>query len=129
MKGLIAAVLALALVSSTDAMPVPQPQLDAQNAMIITIAERCGAGFHRVGGHCVRSGAAVVRPPAARGPTVVVRPAVVRPWARRSYFGTVVAGVALGTLLAVTVAPPPPAPELCWYWSTPQQNQGYWDYC
>jgi hypothetical protein len=54
---------------------------------------------------------------------------VVRPWVRRPYFGTIVGGVALGTLIAVTVAPAAPAPNLCWYWVDPSQTQGYWDYC
>jgi hypothetical protein len=53
----------------------------------------------------------------------------VRPWVRRPYFGTIVGGVALGTLIAVTVAPAAPAPNLCWYWVDPSQTQGYWDYC
>jgi len=53
----------------------------------------------------------------------------VRPWVRRPYFGTIVGGVALGTLIAVTVAPAAPAPNLCWYWADPSQTQGYWDYC
>jgi hypothetical protein len=135
MKQLFTTTFALALVSSAEAMPVPQ--LQQQDSMIITVAEGCGAGFHRVGGRCVRNaagGAVVVQPrvvakPPVVGPRVVVRPAVVRPWARRSYFGTVVAGVTLGTLIAVTAAPPPPASNLCWYWTTPAHNQGYWDYC
>jgi hypothetical protein len=102
--------------------------------MIITVAEACGAGFHRAGGRCVRNAAGgravvvkprpVARPPVVVSPRVVVRPAVVRPWARRSYFGTVVAGVALGTLIAVTAAPPPPAENLCWYWTTPAPEPG-----
>ena len=54
---------------------------------------------------------------------------VVRPWVRRPYFGTIVGGVALGTLIAVTAAPVAPAPNLCWYWADPSQTQGYWDYC
>jgi hypothetical protein len=54
---------------------------------------------------------------------------VVRPWVRRPYFGTVVGGVALGTLIAVTAVPPVPAPGLCWYWADASQAQGYWDYC
>jgi hypothetical protein len=54
---------------------------------------------------------------------------VVRPWVRRPYFGTVVGGVALGTLIAVTAVPPAPAPGLCWYWTDASQTQGYWDYC
>ena len=54
---------------------------------------------------------------------------VVRPWVRRPYFGTVVAGVALGTLIAATAVPLAPAPNLCWYWTNSSQTQGYWDYC
>jgi hypothetical protein len=54
---------------------------------------------------------------------------VVRPWVRQPYFGTVVAGVALGTLIAATAVPVAPAPNLCWYWTNPSQTQGYWDYC
>ena len=55
-----------------------------------------------------------------------------RPWAPRPYYGTIVAGVALGTLIvvaAVGVVPVQPAPDLCWYWADPYGNQGYWDYC
>ena len=55
-----------------------------------------------------------------------------RPWVRRPYYGTIVAGVALGTLIvvgAVGVVPVRPAPNLCWYWADPYGNQGYWDYC
>ena len=53
----------------------------------------------------------------------------VRPWVRRPYFGTVVGGVALGTMIAVAAVPAVPAPGLCWYWADPSQTQGYWDYC
>ena len=55
-----------------------------------------------------------------------------RPWGRRPYYGTIVAGVALGTLItvaAVGVPPRRPAPYLCWYWSDPYRSRGYWDYC
>jgi hypothetical protein len=55
-----------------------------------------------------------------------------RPWVRRPYYGRVIAGVALGTLIAVTaygVVPRRPAPDLCWYWADPSQTRGYWDYC
>ncbi|MBP2551746.1 hypothetical protein J2858_004688 [Neorhizobium galegae] len=58
---------------------------------------------------------------------VVVRP--VRPWVRRPYYGAVVAGVVLGTIIVASSVPPAPSPQLCWYWSSPQQNRGYWDYC
>jgi hypothetical protein len=66
-----------------------------------------------------------------RGPTVVVRRPV-RVWAPRPYYGTIIAGVALGTVIAVSVAaaaPNPPASNLCWFWSDSTQMHGYWDYC
>ena len=55
-----------------------------------------------------------------------------RPWARRPYYGTIIAGVALGTLItvaAIGAVPPRPAPNLCWYWADPYGRRGYWDYC
>lgn len=60
--------------------------------------------------------------------TVVVRRPV-RPWVRRPYYGAVVAGVALGTVIAVSTIPSPPSSELCWYWSNSSMTRGYWDYC
>lgn len=75
----------------------------------------------------VRHGGPVHGPTVRR--TVVVRP--YKPWVRRPYYGAVVAGVAVGTVIAVATATPPPAPspELCWYWSNSAQTRGYWDYC
>ncbi len=52
-----------------------------------------------------------------------------RPWVNRPYFGTMVAGVALGTLITATAVPASPSPELCWYWADSGNTQGYWDYC
>ena len=55
-----------------------------------------------------------------------------RPWVRRPYYGTIFAGVALGTLItvaAVGYVPPRPHPDLCWYWANPEGETGYWDYC
>jgi hypothetical protein len=55
-----------------------------------------------------------------------------RPWVARPYYGTIIAGVALGTIVtvaAVGLVPVRPAPNLCWYWADPYGNQGYWDYC
>ena len=55
-----------------------------------------------------------------------------RPWARRPYYGRVVAGVVLGTIVtvaAVGMIPRRPAPDLCWYWVDPYRSRGYWDYC
>jgi hypothetical protein len=65
-----------------------------------------------------------------RRTNVVVRP--VRPWVHRPYFGTVVGGIALGTIVAASVAgtvPVAPAANMCWYWVDSAQVQGYWDYC
>jgi hypothetical protein len=80
------------------------------------------------GGAAVRGpyGAAAVRAPYGGG-AVYVRG--VRPWAPAPYYGAVVAGVAIGAMIATTAAPPAPSPQLCWFWSSPAQNQGYWDYC
>jgi hypothetical protein len=74
-------------------------------------------------------GRTVVRRSTTVRRTTVVRP--VRPWVRRPYYGRVVAGVALGTVVAVaaTTAPPAPASNLCWYWSNSSRTRGYWDYC
>jgi hypothetical protein len=90
-----------------------------------------------------RGGTAVRGPyggAAARGPyggTAVRAPyyggtayvAGVRPWVRAPYYGAVVAGVTMGAVIAATKPPPVPAPGLCWFWSSPAHNQGYWDYC
>jgi len=58
---------------------------------------------------------------------VGVRP--VRPWVRRPYYGTVIAGVTLGTVIAATTIPAAPSSEVCWYWSNSSHSRGYWDYC
>lgn len=50
----------------------------------------------------------------------------------RDRTGDLVAGVVLGAILVASVrgnAPPPPAPELCWYWLDRYQERGYWDRC
>lgn len=50
----------------------------------------------------------------------------------RDRTGDFIAGVVLGAVIAAAVrgsAPPPPAPGLCWYWSDPFQEHGYWDRC
>jgi hypothetical protein len=59
---------------------------------------------------------------------VVVRPH--RKWYKRPYYGTVIGGITLGTVLgAAAYSAVPPAPNLCWYWADPAQTRGYWDYC
>jgi hypothetical protein len=78
------------------------------------------------------NGGAAVRAPYPGG---AVRPpyyggaVAVRPWTPYPYYGAVVAGVTLGTVIAATAPPRPPSPSLCWFWTSPAQNQGYWDYC
>jgi hypothetical protein len=52
----------------------------------------------------------------------------VRPW----YWGSVVAGVTIGTIVVVSTVgavPPAPSPELCWYWTSADKMRGYWSYC
>ncbi len=50
----------------------------------------------------------------------------------RDRVGEVIAGVALGAVIVAVargVAPTPPSPELCWVWSDPYHERGYWDRC
>jgi hypothetical protein len=62
--------------------------------------------------------------------TVVVRP--YRAWVHRPYYGVLIGGVALGTVILATsprIVPIAPDPTLCWFWSDQDQVRGYWDYC
>jgi hypothetical protein len=56
-----------------------------------------------------------------------------RKWHRRPYYGYVIGGVALGSILAASAyyayADAPPADGLCWFWTDPDETSGYWDYC
>jgi hypothetical protein len=58
---------------------------------------------------------------------------VVRRWHHRPYYGRIIGGIAIGTILAASAyyayAAAPPAPGLCWFWADPDETQGYWDYC
>jgi hypothetical protein len=52
--------------------------------------------------------------------------------AARPYYGTIVDGVALGSLIvasSIGVAPVAPAPNMCWFRMDETQIGGYWDYC
>jgi hypothetical protein len=52
-----------------------------------------------------------------------------RPWARRAWWGTIIGGAVLGTIIYTSYVPAAPAEGLCWFWANPEQTQGYWDYC
>lgn len=112
----------------------------------VTPSEAQVRGVGRAGvrpgvGPAIRPGRPVARPvprrpvvaaPGRRGRPIVfapVRPVpVVRPW----YWGRVVAGVAVGSIIAVSVAgavPKAPSSTLCWFWTDDNQTRGYWDYC
>jgi hypothetical protein len=153
--GLLATAVLLSFPHASSALPAaPSALLPAAQSSDLLIVVRGGGG--RGGGHARGGGGGAVHARTGGGGTVHARGGgggtvrartgggtvtrsvhvnghvgggVVRPWVRRPYFGTIVGGVALGTLIAVTAAPVAPAPNLCWYWADPSQTQGYWDYC
>lgn len=53
----------------------------------------------------------------------------VRPWSSRAWYGTAIAGVTLGTIIAVSAVPPRPRDDLCWFWVDASMTSGYWDWC
>jgi len=55
----------------------------------------------------------------------------VRGCVARPFYGTIIGGVALGTMIAVITGAVPvaPAENLCWFWVDSVQVNGYWDYC
>jgi hypothetical protein len=50
---IIAVAFALALASSAQAMP--RAPIQQPDNMVSTVRTACGAGYHRVSGHCVRN--------------------------------------------------------------------------
>ena len=100
-------------------------------------AGRPGGGRHHGGGgkHVGRPGGhhhGARHNVGRHGRKVVVVKRPVRVWTNRPYYGRVVGGVAIGTIIAAGVigaAPAAPAPNMCWYWADPSQSRGYWDYC
>ena len=101
-----------------------------QPARLAEPAQHWRGGPHLRGGPHWRGG-----PYLRGGPRFYGRPGPYwghRAWVRRPYYGSIVAGVVLGTIVtvaAVGMIPRRPAPDLCWYWADPYQNRGYWDYC
>jgi hypothetical protein len=120
-------------VARMPAIEAVQPQALVQKVEYVRRRTTVRRGPY--GGTTVRRSTTVRRGPA--GGTVVRRNTVVvarpyRPWVRRPYYGTVVAGVALGTVVTAAVvatAPRAPNPNVCWYWSNSAKTRGYWDYC
>jgi hypothetical protein len=75
-----------------------------------------------------RTRVAALKPGAAAlASTAVARP--VRPWFPQPYYGAIIAGVTLGTVVAANTVPPSPSFDLCWYWSNTAKTRGYWDFC
>jgi hypothetical protein len=84
------------------------------------------------GQHIVAGGAAHSARAAVHGANVNLHGGHVRPWVKRPWYGTWIAGVALGAVVvgtAASVVPAAPAPGLCWYWTDSSETRGYWDYC
>lgn len=106
------------------ALPNPTPGVSARSGdVVVQSIVKARAGTRRIGRHTNVN--------VNRRTTVIVRRPV-RVWSPRPYYGTIIAGVTLGTIIAVSAAaaaPKPPAPNLCWFWSNSTQTRGYWDYC
>ena len=119
-------------VAATRKVPMAAPPTGVQRALVLPMAPMAlrlyeGPYWRR----CCCVGPSTVET-AYRAPVyggAVYAGAVYRPWVAAPYYGAVVAGVALGSVIAATTPPPPPSPALCWFWSSPAHNQGYWDYC
>lgn len=136
-----AALLTVGLVQplvQTPSVAMPVPNL---NTVFEPSAETVAMRARAV----VRPGVGVAGRPVARPirPATPVRPArvvrtphstvvVVRPWVRKPYFGRVIGGVVIGSIIVVGVAgvaPAASASDLCWYWTDQTRTRGYWDYC
>jgi hypothetical protein len=120
---LVSTIIALPLLAPHDAQSAPSMPADT-TAVIGAASEDALSAFAR--NVNVNRNVNINRNIARVG---VGGAAVVRPWVRRPYYGTVVAGVALGTIIAASTIPAAPSSNLCWYWSNSSNTRGYWDYC
>lgn len=74
-------------------------------------------------------------PPLVKAKPVMKMPAkfvFVKPHKKHKYYGRLIGGVVLGTILAASVFYAydlPPEEGLCWYWVNSDRERGYWDYC
>lgn len=118
---------ALSLKTPVWAAVSPAPQQRASHSSDACLPATCVAGAVVVRRHHQSTPRPRHHPNYHRGTVVVVRP--VQPWVHRPYYGSVVAGVVLGTVIVASSIPPAPSPEVCWYWSNSAQSGGYWDYC
>ncbi len=124
------------------------PAAHADNGLISKayVARRGGAyhggvyrgprgGVYR--GGTVYHGGGVYRGGAYRGGVYGVRPGYYGGWARPGWYrwgpgGAIAAGAAIGVIGAAAAASwagPAPGPGLCWYYTDPSQQQGFWDAC
>ncbi len=71
------------------------------------------------------------KPPVVGG----AKPPIVESWARPDWYrwspgGAIAAGAAIGFVTAaVATWATPPQPGLCWYYTDPSQQDGFWDAC
>lgn len=137
--------LSLGTIGQSVAWPVMSGMSAASDDMIVNVGAKRGGGGAHAGG--ARSGAHVSRTNVShtnvnvnrranvnvnRNVRVGVGVRPVRAWGARPYYGTVVGGVTLGSLIVASsmgVAPVAPAPNMCWFWMDDTQLGGYWDYC
>jgi hypothetical protein len=134
---LMAAVAATPVAGTAIAAALPGPAASGSGGGMATadsaVEEVQYRGGYRYGPRPGFAPRPYVGPRYYGGPRAYGRPAWgYRPWYRRPYYGTIIGGVALGTIIGVTaygLAPRPPRPDLCWYWADEGQSRGYWDYC
>jgi hypothetical protein len=146
-------VLGLALAAGTALIVPAQPAvaaalgqgaasiLDVTNddPLIVEVARRGGGGGKaaRAGGVKAKGGAKVKVKGGTtvniKGGTTVRRGA----WTRPAHYtwrpgGAIAAGAAIGFVSAATAAAwagPAPGPNMCWYYTDPSRQQGFWDVC
>jgi hypothetical protein len=140
-RALLATVLLLVEIEPGAAWPVITSFGAASDDMVVNIRATRGGGAKAGGSVNRRTNVSVnqrtnvnvnkrTNVNVNRNVNVVRRP--VRVWAPRPYYGTIVGGVALGTMIAVSAmgaAPAVPAPNMCWFWADSAQMSSYWDYC